>query len=519
MTGVFACVCGKAFPTKAAAAGLEASTGAGYAEAVKDLCSPDSVSRVIEAVREHGIDRIVLAGCPAIERAGLVAAIASASGIPAPHAAFHLLNEGTATSAAAPAIRRTVTALEAMPEFETRRWKPVPDVLVIGAGPAGLEAARSLAGLGHPVTVIDRSAAAAGAAAAGAKAPGVDVRSSTTLSGFDGFPGSFAARLRGSAGIEDRTFGAAIVATGLELADPARPPFVPGKIVPLPGLSAHLAGLRLRELPKSLAIVLDLEIDEGRASCDAAYRLALEALRKHRAAVTLLARDAKVASLPLNQAYDDAREAGVTLLKYTGAPVVRTGGAGESAVTIVARDSITGADVKVSCDLAAVSPWGLGSPADAKLAEVLGLDLDALGRFQDNSSRLLPAATNRQGVFAVGACRGETWLPAVLRDARAAALEAHAVLSPRMLSVDTAHAVVDGDKCVLCLTCVRSCPFKAMGIDAADRRASSRAELCRRCGICAGECPNRAITLPAWSDPIVLGLAAPATRVSAEAKV
>ena len=84
MTGVFACVCGKAFPTKSAAAGLKASTGAGYAEAVKDLCSADGVSRVIEAVREHGIDRIVLAGCPAIERAGLVSTIASAAGIPVP---------------------------------------------------------------------------------------------------------------------------------------------------------------------------------------------------------------------------------------------------------------------------------------------------------------------------------------------------------------------------------------------------------------------------------------------------
>ena len=115
-------------------------------------------------------------------------------------------------------------------------------------------------------------------------------------------------------------------------------------------------------------------------------------------------------------------------------------------------------------------------------------------------------------MFAVGACRGETWLPAVLRDARVAALAAHALLAPRRLSVDTAHAVVDGDKCVLCLTCVRTCPFKAMGIHEADRRADCRAEACRQCGICAGECPNKAITLPAWSDPIVLGLAAPAAR-------
>ena len=55
MTGVFACVCGKAFATKAAAAGLEGVDGDGHAEAVKDLCSADGVARVIEAVREHGI--------------------------------------------------------------------------------------------------------------------------------------------------------------------------------------------------------------------------------------------------------------------------------------------------------------------------------------------------------------------------------------------------------------------------------------------------------------------------------
>jgi heterodisulfide reductase subunit A-like polyferredoxin len=112
------------------------------------------MARVIEAVGQHGIDRIVLAGCPAIERAGLVSTIASAAGIPAPHAAFLLLIEGNDAATAAPAIRRAVTALEAMPGFEIRRRKLRQDVLVIGAGPAGLEAADSLATLGHAVTMI-----------------------------------------------------------------------------------------------------------------------------------------------------------------------------------------------------------------------------------------------------------------------------------------------------------------------------------------------------------------------------
>jgi heterodisulfide reductase subunit A-like polyferredoxin len=505
MTGVFACACERAFPTKAAASDLKQLAGAGRVEIVKDLCSAAGREAIVGKIREHGIDRIVLAGCPVIERAGLAATVAEETGLPAPHVVFLPL----IAAAALPGIRRAVSALEAMPGFETRRWKPCQDVLVIGAGPAGLEAARSLAGLGHAVTVIDRSAVAAGAGAAGAKVPGIEVLPSTTLSAFDGCPGSFPARLLGPSGPVERTFGAVIAATGLVLADTGASPFAPGKIVPLPDLIGHLAGLRLRELPRACAIVLDLEIDEGMASCCEAYRIAVEAQRTYRAAVTLLVRDAKVAAMDLNQAYDAAREAGVTVLKYTGVPVIK-GRDGEVAIT--ACDSVTGEDVRLSCGIAAISPLGLRSPADAHLAGMLGLDLDALSRFQDNSSRLLPVATNRRGVFAVGACRGETWLPAVLRDAHVAALAAHVFLAPRRMSVDTAHAVVDGDKCVLCLTCVRTCPFKAMGIHEAERRADCRAEACRQCGICAGECPNKAITLPAWSDPIVLGLAAPAAR-------
>lgn len=497
MTGVFACACRKAFASRAAASGVKRLTGAGRVEILKDLCTPEGQAAVAGAIRESGVDRFVLAGCPVIARAGLAAAIAEAAGLPALHVATALVPALTDAAGAAPAIGRALAALEALPGFETRRVKLAKNVLVIGAGPAGLEAAHALAGLGHAVTLIDRSAVVP-------DVDGIEALPRTKVTAFEGYPGSFTVRLVGPAGVAERSFGAVVVATGVELADPARSPFVPGRIIPLPNLSAHLAGLRIRELPKALAIVLDLAIDEGKASCQAAYRAAVEALKTYRANVTLLVRDAKVAALDLNRAYDDAREAGVAVLKYTGTPVIR---AADGGVAIDVRDSVTGAEVRIACGIAAVSPWGLRSPADADLAGVLGLDLDALGRFQDDSSRLLPAATNRRGVFAVGACRGETWLPAVLRDARAAALAVHALLAPRAASVDTAHAVVDGDKCALCLTCVRTCPFKAMGIHAADRRADCRSELCRQCGICAGECPNKAITLPAWSEAVVMALA------------
>jgi heterodisulfide reductase subunit A-like polyferredoxin len=500
MTGVFACTCAKAFPTKTAASGLKGLTGAGHVESHADLCSAAGRAFIGEKAKKHVIDRVVLAGCPAVARGELAALISKAAGIPSAHVLTVIIRHNADAAGAAPAIRRAVSALEAMPAFQTRRISLAQEVLVIGAGTAGLEAARSLATLGHGVTVIDRSPSAPAE-------PGFPVLQATTLASLDGVPGAYRVKMRGPAGTVERVFGAMIVATGVEMADPTAKPFVPGKVVPLPGLLDHLAGLRVRELPRFLAIVLDLETDEGRASSAEAYRIAVEAGRKYRAAVALLVRDAKVASLRLGAEYDEAREAGVAIVKYAGRPKVR---AFEGGVVVAVRDAVTGADAEMTFDLAAVSPWGLAAPADARLAGVLGLDLDAQSRFQDNNSRLLPSLTNRGGVFAVGACRGENWMPSVLRDARGAALAAHALLAPRRAVVELAHAVVDGDKCVLCLTCVRSCPFKAMRIHATERRADCQAEACRLCGICAGECPNKAIELPAWSDRIVLTLAAPA---------
>jgi heterodisulfide reductase subunit A-like polyferredoxin len=60
-------------------------------------------------------------------------------------------------------------------------------------------------------------------------------------------------------------------------------------------------------------------------------------------------------------------------------------------------------------------------------------------------------------------------------------------------------SVVDQDRCVACLTCVRSCPFNVPKIDA-DGFAMIEAAACQGCGICAGACPRKAITTQHYAD-------------------
>ncbi len=55
-------------------------------------------------------------------------------------------------------------------------------------------------------------------------------------------------------------------------------------------------------------------------------------------------------------------------------------------------------------------------------------------------------------------------------------------------------AVVDPEKCIACLTCVRVCPFEIPKIGADNIAVIDTAE-CQACGLCATECPAGAITL------------------------
>jgi coenzyme F420-reducing hydrogenase delta subunit/Pyruvate/2-oxoacid:ferredoxin oxidoreductase delta subunit len=62
-------------------------------------------------------------------------------------------------------------------------------------------------------------------------------------------------------------------------------------------------------------------------------------------------------------------------------------------------------------------------------------------------------------------------------------------------------AVVDRNKCCICLTCYRSCPHGAIYYD---DKAIISPLACQACGICAGECPQDAIQVTRFEDAAIL---------------
>ena len=64
-------------------------------------------------------------------------------------------------------------------------------------------------------------------------------------------------------------------------------------------------------------------------------------------------------------------------------------------------------------------------------------------------------------------------------------------------------AEVMPEKCAVCCTCVRTCPFQVPVIDHDLGAAYIDPALCRGCGMCVAECPGKAIVMSTCSDPML----------------
>jgi heterodisulfide reductase subunit A-like polyferredoxin len=121
--------------------------------------------------------------------------------------------------------------------------------------------------------------------------------------------------------------------------------------------------------------------------------------------------------------------------------------------------------------------------------------------------KLQPVDFTTEGAYLCGSIQYPKFVDEAISQAKAAAARASAILSQDTLEVGGAVAVVEPEKCTGCLTCVRICPYGApvivptqIGAGGILGAAEIAAAACRGCGICAGECPAKAIQLQHYRD-------------------
>lgn len=168
--GVFVCWCGSniggVVDVPRVANEIAKTPKVFYSTDYKYMCSEPGQEMIIQAVKEHKLDRIVVASCTprlheatfrkVLSRAGLNPYMLEMANIREQCAWVHQKNKEGATEKAIALVKRAVAKAEQLePLFESQI--PVTKrTLVIGGGIAGMQAALDIAGAGHEVLLLER---------------------------------------------------------------------------------------------------------------------------------------------------------------------------------------------------------------------------------------------------------------------------------------------------------------------------------------------------------------------------
>ena len=117
--------------------------------------------------------------------------------------------------------------------------------------------------------------------------------------------------------------------------------------------------------------------------------------------------------------------------------------------------------------------------------------------------KLKPVDMATEGIFVCGTAHSPKLLSESIAQAMAAASRAATFLSQSSLTLSAVTATVEQDRCASCLVCVRSCPYGVPRINAEGVSEIDEA-LCHGCGLCASECPAKAIELNWYEDDQML---------------
>ena len=195
--------------------------------------------------------------------------------------------------------------------------------------------------------------------------------------------------------------------------------------------------------------------------------------------------------------YRKAREKGVIFIRFDleAPPQVSQDGQG---LSITVKDHILGRPIELNPDLLVLATAVLPN-ANKDLFELFKVPVNGEGFLVEAHAKLRPVDFSSEGIFMAGLAHYPKSIDETIAQAQAAVSRASTILSKEAIWVGGVTAEVDPDRCAVCLTCVRTCPYHVPYIGQ-EGHAVIDAAGCHGCGCCVSECPGKAITLKHFTD-------------------
>jgi len=230
--------------------------------------------------------------------------------------------------------------------------------------------------------------------------------------------------------------------------------------------------------------LLDYACESPLAATISALSDAAELARNKRQ-VFYLAKFIRTAGRGIEALYNEARNAGVTFIKYEDIDI--RADLSEEEYSISVSDGVQELEIKTKT----VYADGDLDVGERFIYAVKKLNLTANehGYLTEDKYYLSPVLTSRRGVYHI-----TRDLAAERLDEGLEFIYAHAK-SGIYYAPSYGVAIIDGKKCVFCYNCYRACTHAALTPDTESNQMQCLKEACAGCGTCAGLCPANAITL------------------------
>ena len=508
-------------------------------------CSQDAQEVIKEKIKEHRLNRVVIAACSprtheplfqeTLKDAGLNRCLFEMVNIRDQCSWVHANEPDEATVKSMDLVRMGVAKASRITPLPEQTVPVTPKALVIGGGVAGMTAALNLADQGFHCTLVEKNGELGGNLLAIKKTimgvdtaktlkkmidrvkkhSLIDVLTNAELTEINGFVGNFNSIVTAGKGKKAKEHGldhgVVVLATGGREHEPAtvlgKKPVKAKNIVTQKQLEEQLAALRGKKGAPSSVVMVQCAGSRGddlnycsKVCCNHAVKNALVIKEKNPAAqVVVLYRDMRTYGYA-EEKYREAREKGVVFVPYdlNSPPEIKKKG---GAAQITFHDPILQEDVTMAPELIALSV-GIVPENTEMLSKLLKVPVNADDFFLEAHVKLRPVEMPVDGVYVCGLAHSPKPLDETVVQAQAAAAKAAMPLVRGSVSVEPIVSNVNEEACIGCGLCASLCPYKAIEMIKVDKKRKARTIVasCKACGICASHCPTFAITMGGFTN-------------------
>ena len=548
--GVFVCSCGiniaGTVDVKAVTEYAGTLPGVVLAENNLFTCSTDTQGLIIRAIREHRLNRVVIAACTprthepmfqsTLRESGLNGYLVEMANIRNQNAWVHRGTPEAATAKAKRQVAMAVAQVAGSRPLADLRVEVVPRALVIGGGVAGLTTALALADQNFETVLVEREVELGGNARRiqntwqgdpvpdfladlinrVKRHPGITVHTETVIESATGAVGHFSTKLNVKGQTLAVDHGVAVLAVGGLESRPEEYLYGQDERVKTQLefdkllVEGEAAGAR------SFAFIQCVGSREpgrpycSRVCCTHTVKSAI-AIKKDipDALVFVFYRDMRTYG-EREDLYTEARRLGVLFIRYDidRKPVVFVE---NDRLFVRAIDHVLHAPIQVEADYVVLAAAIVPRPENQELVDFYKCGLNADGFLNEAHPKLRPVDMSVEGLFIAGLCHYPKPIEEAIAQALAVASRAAVLLSKKTLRLSGRISRHNRQACMSCLACFRACPYGSPFIDQ-DGKVSHNEVKCTGCGICAGICPAKAFQVENARDDQIAAMIDAYTR-------